>query len=288
MPLQWFISPAVSLPQPPLPPLTLLLPPLLLLSMTTVQRVDAQGAAPGPVNGERGGYGAFCSLEERGCYQDCYDPTSQKFVSPPTTQTYRTLPFGVAGCCSDQQDPPGGCKAGSCATQTCVNEATPNVHSFCPTAAATCQPCAPAQLDHDVCAAHCFDLGYSFSGVEYANQCTCGDHIPAWSKPDSTDMLCRSACGGCEGGAHGDRTKECDACKCPANKEQWCGGGCAITIREVVCSWGMPFLLVFVFGALGYVVIGTYTTWCCIYLLVRHRVSSPFVRFHAAAAPCSQ
>eukprot|EP01043_Picozoa_sp_COSAG02_P041341 COSAG02_NODE_3418_length_6778_cov_36.646654_1_plen_295_part_00 len=177
-------------------------------------------------------------------------------MTPPTTSTYRTLPFGVDGCCSSAQDPQGGCTAGSCASKTCVNMATPNVQAFCPTAAAVCQPCAPAQMDLDVCAAHCFDLGYAFSGVEYANQCTCGTHIPAWAKLDSSEMRCRSACADCEGGATGDRTKECDQCKCPANKEQWCGGGCAVTIREVVCSWGTPFLLLFMLSAFGYVVGG--------------------------------
>ena len=204
-------------------------------------------------SGERGGYGAFCGLEERGCWQDCFEPASKTFVTPPTTATYRTLPFGVDGCCTPTQDPQGSCTAGTCASKTCVNIATPNVHALCPSAAATCQPCATAQMDLDVCAAHCFDLGYSFSGVEYANQCFCGTHIPVWAKIDSTDMLCRSACASCEGGAQGDRTKECEHCKCPANPEQWCGGGCAMTVREVVCSWGTPFLLVAMFGGFGYV-----------------------------------
>ena len=219
-----------------------------LLSMLLLRTVAAQ-----TINGERGGYGAFCGLEERGCWQDCFEPASKTFVTPPTTATYRTLPFGVDGCCTPTQDPQGSCTAGSCGSKTCVNIATPNVHAFCPSAAAVCQPCAPAQMDLDVCAAHCFDLGYSFSGVEYATQCMCGTHIPVWAKIDSTDMLCRSACASCEGGAQGDRTKECEHCKCPANQEQWCGGGCAITIREVVCSWGTPFLLAAMFGGFGYV-----------------------------------
>lgn len=224
-------------------------------ALLCVHSVAAQ-QPPTQHNGERGGYGTFCTLVERGCWRDCFNPVGKTFVTPPTTETYRTLPFGVGGCCSPTQDPTGSCTAGSCASQTCVNLATPNVHSFCPTAAAACQPCTPAQMDLDVCAAHCFDLGYAFSGVEYANQCTCGTHIPAWSKIDSSGMLCRTACANCEGGAQGDRSKECEHCKCPANQEQWCGGGCAVTIREVVCSWGSPFLLLFVFGTVAYVAIG--------------------------------
>lgn len=139
--------------------------PQLLLALL----LDQCGITAGQ-SGERGGYGSFCGIEERGCFQDCYDFDAQKFVTPPTLKTRRILPFGVDGCCSTQQDPLGSCTAGACAKTTCVNTATPGVNALCPLASATCQPCSPAQMDLDVCAAHCSDLGYAFSGVEYANQ----------------------------------------------------------------------------------------------------------------------
>ena len=129
--------------------------------------------SPGAVRAQ---FGSFCSLEPRGCYRDCWDPATKAFTTPPTPATLRTLPFGVDGCCQTGQDPPGGC-TGECGAKLCANIATTGLAGMCPASGATCTPCTPGSMTLEVCAGHCLGLGYTFSGVEYRDQCFCGHFI---------------------------------------------------------------------------------------------------------------
>ena len=54
-----------------------------------------------------------------------------------------------------------------------------------------------------------------------------------------TGMTCKTGCPNCPP----ERAAECVSCQCPGNKQEWCGGGCSMTVNEVVCSWGAPFTL---------------------------------------------
>ena len=100
-----------------------------------------------------------------------------------------------------------------------------------------------------LCAELCYDLGYAISRVEFANQCNCGDKLAAFALAeggqDLSEAECRSGCAGCPGDGPYKGRPQCDACKCPGDTNQWCGGGCAMSVREVVCSWGSPFLILF-------------------------------------------
>jgi hypothetical protein len=201
------------------------------------------------------GLGTFCSRVEHGCFKDCFDAGTKKYITPPTTATLRVMPFGVDGCCTPSQDPQGGCTVGQCGKETCVNQATDGWKPMCPPPGATCPKCELALMSLDYCAEMCHGYGYAFSGVEYANQCYCGHFIPKFALDpgglDATGATCQMGCGGCP-----DQTSPCDKCKCKANPSQWCGGGCAIAVSENVCSWGMPLIIVLFVGLGFYVGVG--------------------------------
>jgi len=181
-------------------------------------------------------------------------------VDPLSAPIERTLPFGVgatSGCCPTSTDPAGTCK-GACGPDVCVNAQTPDVASQCPGPGAKCGvKCEPGAMSLTLCAELCNDLGYAISGVEYANQCNCGHQLAAFALAeggqDTSEAECKSGCAGCPGEGPFKGRPQCDACKCPGDKSQWCGGGCAMSVREVVCSWGSPFLILFALGLCGYV-----------------------------------
>eukprot|EP01052_Picozoa_sp_SAG31_P048661 SAG31_NODE_10286_length_1160_cov_1.695570_2_plen_195_part_01 len=147
---------------------------------------------------------AACSRTDVGCYSDCWDveAKAQSMKMNPSMKLYRTLPFGVDGCCSGAPfDPRGPCK-GECGEKLCVQSGDPPVDQCPPANLATCPPkCDTAAMSLDKCAQFCDQLGYRYSGVEYANQCFCGHSIAEWATIDSSGATCKSGCAGCPGGS---------------------------------------------------------------------------------------
>eukprot|EP01060_Flectonema_neradi_P016783 TRINITY_DN2341_c1_g1_i1.p1 TRINITY_DN2341_c1_g1~~TRINITY_DN2341_c1_g1_i1.p1 ORF type:complete len:848 (+),score=204.59 TRINITY_DN2341_c1_g1_i1:39-2582(+) len=72
----------------------------------------------------------------------------------------------------------------------------------------------------DGCAIACDSLGFAFSGVEFGNQCFCGNSAPDASKKISDD--------------------KCKAMKCPGDKTEDCGGADAILINKQNCEGNAP------------------------------------------------
>lgn len=179
-----------------------------------------------------------CTAVPIGCWTDC--------LGADGATSIRTLPIGVSGCCSTDQDPPGGCP--NCAT-ACVNahqKATTKDFDkdVCPAKGNKCPACVAPQLTGAKCADFCAEMNpnFVFAGVEFGVQCFCGTEMDALSKKDDPLKPCTTPCGG--------------------SPTEMCGGGCSLTMYEINCgsAWGAAFLitifvctLLYVGGGVGYV-----------------------------------
>ncbi|KAJ9132986.1 WSC-domain-containing protein [Pleurostoma richardsiae] len=74
-------------------------------------------------------------------------------------------------------------------------------------------------MDLDVCANYCFNAGYTMFGVEYAEQCFCGDSLNAGSAWATDQDDCSMACA--------------------ANASQYCGGGDRLNVYALAPGSGV-------------------------------------------------